>query len=46
MMLLNYNEDPEVDPTISADSRDMLFGEVAEKMSAKQFAEELLGLTT
>ena len=46
MMLLNHNEDPEVDPTITSDSRDLLFGEMAEKMSAKQFAEELLGLTT
>ena len=46
MMLLNYNEDPEVDPSITADTREMLFGELSEKMSAKQFAEELLGLTT
>lgn len=46
MMLLNHNEDPEVDPTITSDCKDALLGEIAEKMSAKQFAEDLLGLTT
>jgi len=46
MTLLNHNEDPEVDPTITADSRDMLFDEIPQKITAKQFAEELLGLTT
>lgn len=46
MMLLNHNQDPEVDPTITADTRDILFGEISQTMSAKQFAEDLLGLTT
>jgi len=46
MTLLNYNEDPEVDHLFTADPSVVLAEEIPQRVSAKQFAEELLGLTT
>lgn len=46
MTLLGYSENPETDGCFSEDTEAAISSQVPEKISAADFAEDLLGLST
>lgn len=46
MTLLGYSENPEVDGCFTEDTETALESELPKRLSAMDFAEELLGLST
>ena len=46
MTLLGYSENPEMDGCFTEDIETAIVSQVSERLSAADFAEELLGLST